>query len=391
MAEPTILPDMARSGEAGAARIVLFSGGSACRSINIALSRMAMTPTRVVPAWDSGGSSKELREAFSMLPVGDVRQALMTMAHGEGRAGDLVKICNARLSDALGNAEASVEFEYYASGVHPLLRRMEGRRRDTVLAYLNLFRQRVPRGFDFRNGSIGNFIMTGAYFAHGEDINAAVEQFRALCGIVGNVWPAATAPDIQLSAILKNGRRLERQHLVTRMDQADSQAGVASIALLPQGAAMGNGKALQAVAEADAIVFAPGSFYTSILPHLLVEGVAEAINANRDAPKIFVGNILECAETLGMTLADQLDVFLRSAGEHAATAILTHVISNTELFPFEKTVGRFRYLRLGAIDGVCAARGIDHVSADLEDAWTRGQHDGRAVAKLLVDIAASAR
>ena len=56
--------------------IVLFSGGSACRNINIALSRMSARLTRIVPAWDSGGSSKVLREAFDMLPVGDVRQGL---------------------------------------------------------------------------------------------------------------------------------------------------------------------------------------------------------------------------------------------------------------------------------------------------------------------------
>ncbi len=78
--------------------VVLFSGGSACRTINIALSRRQVNLTRIVPAWDSGGSSKVIREKLGILSVGDIRQALMTMAHGEGCSGDVVRICNTRLS-----------------------------------------------------------------------------------------------------------------------------------------------------------------------------------------------------------------------------------------------------------------------------------------------------
>jgi uncharacterized cofD-like protein len=365
--------------------IVLFSGGTACRNINIALSRMATRLTRIVPAWDSGGSSKELREAFDMLPVGDIRQALMTMAHGEGRAGDVVKICNARLSDTLGNDEARAELDYYASGAHPLLARMAPDLRDVILSYLELFIGRVPTGFDFRNGSIGNFILTGAYFAHHGDINAAVLRFRDLCSIQGNVWPASTLPDIQLSATLGDGRRLDRQHLVTRMTEADSRAGVESIELRGRdGVLRANERSLEAVRSADAIVLGPGSFYTSILPHLLVDGIAEAIAANFRAPKIFIGNILECAETRNMDLAGQIGVFLRASGDHG---MLSHVIANAELFPFEKTVGQFRYLRHGNLAGICEQHGLSLISDDLEDAWTRGQHDGRAVAELLVELA----
>jgi hypothetical protein len=44
--------------------IVLFSGGSACRSINLALCSLPVRLTRVVPAWDSGGSSKVIRESL---------------------------------------------------------------------------------------------------------------------------------------------------------------------------------------------------------------------------------------------------------------------------------------------------------------------------------------
>jgi CofD-related protein of GAK system len=368
--------------------IVLFSGGTACRSINIALARMPARLTRIVPAWDSGGSSKELREAFGMLPVGDIRQALMTMAHGEGRAGNVVKICNARLSDTLGNNEARNELEYYAQGEHPLLARMEPNIRSAILDYLRLFISLVPREFDFRNGSIGNFVLTGAYFAHDRDINTAIMKFRGLCGVDGNVWPAATQDDVQLEAALNDGRRLDRQHLITRMSEADSLIGVAAISLTSaSGSVSFNPNALAAVADADAIVFGPGSFYTSILPHLLVDGVAEALARNEQAPKIFVGNILECAETRGMDLGRQVAMVEATARKATDRRMLTHVIANTELFPFQKTVGKFPYLRLGALEQVCAQNGIACACADLENAWTRGHHDGRAVASMLVELA----
>lgn len=96
-------------------RIVLFSGGSACRAVNIALSGKVRL-TRVVPGWDSDGSSRFIRDQVGLLAVGDLRQALMTMAHGERRAGDVVRVCNARLSLNLGETEALSEFQLYAEG-----------------------------------------------------------------------------------------------------------------------------------------------------------------------------------------------------------------------------------------------------------------------------------
>ncbi len=375
-------------------RMVLFSGGTACRSINIALCKHPAELTRIVPAWDSGGSSKVLRETFAMLPVGDIRQALMTMAHGEGRAGDVVKICNARLSDHLGTAEVLTEFEHYVGGAHPLLQRMDPDLHSIILNYLNLFRSRMPADFDLRNGSIGNFILTGAYFAHGHSIDAAIHAFRELCSIAGNVWPASRQNDVQLRATLRNGRELAQQHLVTRLEGADAEAGIKHIRLYREMAdapVEADRAALSAVEQADAIVFGPGSFYTSILPHLHVAGLGEALASNDTAPRIFIGNILNCAETKNVALGELVARFEQTAKQRFALKqpLLTHVLSNRELFPFEKTVGKFLYLPLGNLDRYCAANGIAHISGDFEDAWTRGQHDGEAIARALRDIAAT--
>lgn len=366
--------------------IVLFSGGSACRTINLALCKRAVRLTRIVPAWDSGGSSKVLRETFDMLPVGDIRQALMTMAHGEGRVGDVVKICNARLSDLGELADLRAEFGWFADGHHPLLQRMPADMRVAILNYLNLFRGNLPPDFDLRNGSIGNFILTGAYLANGRDINRAVGVFRDLCRIAGEVWPASVQDEVQLGAVLRNGSQLTRQHEITRLAGADAVAGIAAIDLTARGAAVEpNAAALAAIASADVIVFGPGSFYTSILPHLQVRQVASALAAKASVPRIFVGNILECAETRSRTLAELCATFQENFAAHGGVGNgLTEVWANAELFPFEKAVGKFPYVKHGELDGWCRANGVKSVVGDFEDAWTRGQHDGEAIADKLV-------
>ena len=60
-----------------------------------------------------------------ILPVGDIRQALMTMAYAEGHAGDVVRIFNARLSETGGRTELERELAFYSTGAHPVLKSMQ--------------------------------------------------------------------------------------------------------------------------------------------------------------------------------------------------------------------------------------------------------------------------
>ena len=368
--------------------IALFSGGSACRSTNLALLSKPVRLTRIVPAWDSGGSSKVIRENLGVLAVGDIRQALMTMAHGEGRAGDVVKVCNARLTSG-SEADAQVEFALYAEGRHPLLERMEPGLRGAILNYLRIFRAAIGPGFDFRNGSIGNFILTGAHLAHNSDINTAIFVFRKLCDITGHVWPSTEAAGVTLSAVLNDGTSVVGQHRVTALEEEPGRIGIRQITLATeQGDVPGNDAVLESIENADAIVFGPGSFFTSVLPHMLVEGIVPAIARNVHARRIFIGNILQCKETRGLDLARMLDVaagLWRERGGAEARPF-THVLANRQLLPFEKTVGAFAYLGNGALEEACAKIGAEAVIGEFEDPWQRGHHDGTAVADLLSSL-----
>lgn len=366
-------------------RIVLFSGGSACRSLNVALCSTPNQLTRIVPAWDSGGSSKVIREQLSILAIGDLRQALMTMAHGEGCAGDVVKICNARLSANLGETEAREEFLFYADGRHPLLERMEPGLKGAILNYLKTFASTVKPDFDFRNGSIGNFILTGACLAHNGDINTAIFVFRKLCDIRGDVWPSSFDNDLLLRATLNDGTSILQQDAITKLSDEAAEIGIEHVDLLTDSgaAAQANPAVIEAIAKADLIVFGPGSFFTSILPHLQIEGIAEAIE-KASCPKVLIANILQCNETLGYTLNSQLLALAKEWRrlKRESRFPFSHVLGNRALFPFKKTIGIFPYL----LNDVADNDDFELIVGEFEDAWNRGQHDGTTVANALQQI-----
>lgn len=373
--------------------IVMFSGGTGCRSINIALSERAVGLTRVVPAWDSGGSSKSIREGFGVLSIGDLRQALMTMAHGEGCAGDVVRICNTRLSGGEDADAAAREFSYFATGEYPLFKRMDPGLRGAILNYLRIFEANRPDHFDFRNGSIGNFILTGAYIAHNRDINTAIFVFKKICGIEGNVWPSTVLNTVELAAGLADGSEIARQHLITRPGLGHAHRPISRIELRVDGVPSppaANEAVLEAIANADCVVFGPGSFYTSILPHLMVRGVVEALSANPRARRVLIGNLLECPETEGMTLSELLAVFAdlwASQGGQPERA-LDCVLANRELFPFQKQTGSATYLANGDLEGVSYSLGSEIIWGEFEDPWQRGSHDGDAIAGALMALTA---
>ena len=217
---------------------------------------------------------------------------------------------------------------------------------------------------------------------------------KDMCRIAGNVWPVAVANDVHLSARLSDGRVLDRQHLITTLTSSEPPAWIEDIWLTrtsdstASAKVEGNGPAIEAIRTADVILYGPGSLFSSLLPHLLVDGVVEAICANSTAMKIFVGNITDCAETRSMTLEAQLSTFLRIAKARSSGIVLTHVLSNRNFFPFPKRVGKFSYLQSGSLHEMCRAQGISVVSGDFEDLWQRGTHDGEAVARDISKLAA---
>ncbi|MGE4251076.1 MAG: gluconeogenesis factor YvcK family protein [Parvibaculaceae bacterium] len=356
--------------------VVILAGGTASRNLTITLIRQGVRVTRLVPAWDSGGSSKLIRETLRILPVGDIRQALMTMAYAEGHAGDVVRIFNARLSETGSQVELERELAFYSEGAHPALKLMQRGMAEAILRYLRIFIAAVGRDFDWRRGSIGNFILTGALLAEDGDINAAILAFKSLCGIGGDVWPASKNHDLTLAAELNDGRPVRGQHAITDLSEEDARVGIRAIVL---DRAVANPRACTAIAGADIVVYGPGSFFTSVLPHLQVDGIAEAL-AQAKVPKTLIGNMLEDRETRGLAL-DAMALRLVRAG--TGRAILTHVLAHDGAVPVERVVGASRFVRRMA----STLTGIEVIARDFEDPWLRGTHDSGLLAAMILDIA----
>jgi len=355
--------------------VVILAGGTASRNLTITLIRQGASVTRLVPAWDSGGSSKLIRETLHILPVGDIRQALMTMAYAEGQARDVVRIFNARLSETGTQAELDRELAFYAEGTHPVLKAMQRDIAQAILRYLKIFIAAAGADFDWRRGSIGNFILAGALLAEDGDINKAILAFKSLCGIRGDVWPASKDHDLTLAAELKDGRKVRGQHLITGLPEEEGRIGIRAVTL---GKATANPKALEAIARADAVIFGPGSFYTSVLPHLLVSGIVETLTRSR-APKILIGNMLEDRETRRLSLDEMVQRLVR-AGE--GREVLTHVLAHEGAVPVQRVVGAFRFVTRSPVP----LAGITIVARDLEDPWLRGTHDSGLLAMMILDL-----
>ena len=217
----SVHPSLARLDDGVSVSALIFAGGTAFRNCNIALARRGHRVTRVVPSWDNGGSSRTLREGFHVLSIGDIRHALMTMAHGENISNEVIRLFNCRLSEDGSQEDLGAEMESFLDQKHPRMAAVAPDLRNVILKYLESFWIHHPTRLDLHNGSIGNFVMLGAYLSHGNDMNTAIYVFRQLCGINGNVWPITLANDLQLCALLENGEVVVGEENVTDIERPE--------------------------------------------------------------------------------------------------------------------------------------------------------------------------
>ena len=388
-----IHPSLARLEDGVSVRALIFAGGTAFRNCNIALARRGHRVTRIVPSWDNGGSSRMLREEFDVLSIGDIRQALMTMAHGENISNEVIRLFNCRLSEDGDHDALCNEMESFLKQEHPRMAKVPVDLRNVIHKYLETFWHKRSATLDLRNGSIGNLVMLGAYLAHGNDMNTAIYVFRQLCGINGNVWPITLENDLQLCAKLENGDTIVGEENVTAVERPAVRSRLANPLLTRDteskepADATGNPLVLSAFGNVDVIVFGPGSFFSSVLPHLMVKGVADEL-AKARTPKFFVGNMLEGNECFGWSVAELVDLFLNTCHRFASEQCdpkdyLTHVITHDST-SHSRNVKGDRYLETGDLKRF-QQLGIKVTVEDLEDPWKRGAHDANVLAQHIID------
>ncbi len=233
----------------------------------------------VVAMTDSGGSSGRLRDELGQLPPGDIRQCLMALADESPR----------------GN----------------LMRR--------------LFDYRFSSGNGLSGHNFGNLLLTALTEVTGNTITA-IEEASQLLGIRGRVLPV-TLTHSTLVARLENGGELSGESTIDlRRDNLD--VGIDYIRLDPK--AYVYPPVLEAIEKADAIILGPGDIYTSVLPNLLVEDVAEAINASK-AVKVHICNLMtKPGESDGFKASS----FVRLLMDYLGTSTpLDYLVFNSSPFP----------------------------------------------------------
>lgn len=231
-------------------RIVAIGGGTGLSTVLEGLKEYTANITAIVAVADEGGSSGRLREEFGILPPGDIRNCLVSLAEA------------------------------------PQLMR-------------DLFQYRFKEGNGIKGHSFGNLFITAMTQVTGS-FKDAVKESSIVLAIRGKVLPSSL-DKMRLKAEYSDGTTKEGEDKIPHEGKA-----IRKICLVPQDAKP-NPETIEAIREAEIIVFGPGSLFTSIIPNLLIEQVREEI-VKRDVMKLYLCNVMtQHGETDGFTAFDHLE------------------------------------------------------------------------------------
>lgn len=252
-------------------KVVALGGGHGLYASLSALKILTRNVTAVVTVADDGGSSGRLRKEFGVLPPGDLRMALSAL-------------CD--------------DSEW-------------GQTWRDVLQY------RFSSSGDLNGHSLGNLLITGLWDLLGDDPVTGLDWVGRLLNTKGRVVPMASVPlQIEADASVRGSRKTIRG----QVSVAKSNARIDRIRIIPPNPAVAQ-EALDAIGDADLIFFGPGSWYTSVIPHLLVPQLRAALTASK-AKKILVLNLSDDAETQSMSAADLVRIFRDTAPGVKLDAVL---------------------------------------------------------------------
>lgn len=249
--------------EARPPAVVALGGGHGLAASLAALRRVTSAITAIVTVADDGGSSGRLRQQFDILPPGDLRMALAALC------GD----------DAEGRIWADV------------------------------LQSRFPGDGPLAGHAIGNLLIAGVWERLGDPV-AGLDMVGRLLDVQGRVLPMAAVPLVIHADVLGADATLPDEATVVsgQVRVATSPGDIQRVWLEPANPPAVP-EAVQAVMEADHVVLGPGSWFTSVIPHLLVPELAEAIVTTR-ARRILTLNLARADETRRLTASAHLEALV---------------------------------------------------------------------------------
>src|SRR5215212_3530685 len=234
-------------------KIVTIGGGTGLSTMLRGLKRYSANITAIVTVADDGGSSGRLRRDLGVLPPGDFRNCIVALAEAE-----------------------------------PLMDQ--------------LFQYRFREGSDLEGHSFGNLFIVAMSGITGNFEEAIREASRVLA-VRGQILPSTLA-NVTLFAELSDEALVEGESKIS-----EATIPIKRVYLQPERPAA-YPEAVRAILEADLVVIGPGSLYTSILPNLLVDGIAKALMAT-DAFTVYVCNVAtQPGETDGFRMGDHVKTLL---------------------------------------------------------------------------------
>jgi uncharacterized cofD-like protein len=337
-------------------RVVALGGGTGLpvllRGLKVALFAPGRTCavaererlTAIVTAADDGGSSGRLRRAYRVLPPGDIRNCLLALSDADPT---LAAIFDYRFDGEGGDGGAGGDGGTGDGGVG--------------------------------GHSLGNLILT-ALSRLEPDFHRAVERATRILAVRGRVLPA-TLDDVTLAAELADRSWIEGESRI-----ATTRCPIRRVCLRPAGARALPASQL-AIAAADLVLLSPGSLYTSLIPVLLVRGLAQAIARSRARVVLAMNLMTEPGETDGYTPAD----FVRAIRHHAPEVRIDDVLLNAAPIPRD---WMRRYSGAGATpipgDGESLLElGCRPVLRDLLGPGPLVRHDADKLARAALELAAA--
>ena len=249
-------------------RVASLGGGHGLFNTLRAVRTVADHVSAIVTVADDGGSSGRLRREFDCLPPGDLRMALAALAHDSERG---------------TRWEETIQHRFGGTGA-------------------------------LNGHAVGNFLITGLAQVLGDELSA-LDELGELLGIAGRVIPMCPEP-LDLEADVA-GLEDDPQEMVRVRGQvavATTMGQVRRVRLIPE-QPMASTAAIEAIREADLITMGPGSWFSSVIPHVLVPGIVEEMNKST-APKVLILNLVpEVGEMSGMSMEHHLHMLHQHAHE----------------------------------------------------------------------------
>jgi len=313
-------------------KIVVIGGGTGLSTLLQGLKHYTTNITAIVTVADDGGSSGRLREEFGMLPPGDIRNCLVALA-------------------------------------------------DTQPLMQQLFQYRFAEESALRGHNFGNLFITAMTKITG-DFERAIQASSKVLAIRGRVVPSTNAK-VRLVAEHEDGSVTMGESRIS-----EAPAPIRRVYLDPA-SCQPTAEALQAIRDAHAIVFGPGSLYTSVLPNLLVGQMVDAILQSR-AVKLYICNVMtQARETSGYRASDHVQALTT----HTHSGIVQVVVVNTEPVPAD-LLERYRQEDAFPVEpdqDRLREMGYQVVAENVISTQNYVRHDSEKIAKLIIQFIVGAR